>query len=71
MERRRRKDPVIELPNCFHFLQQLLEWDLGFGKRFGLIEVNYETQERKLRDGSKLFVDIVKRHRQGDPTVTC
>jgi beta-glucosidase len=42
------------------------EWDEGYKKRFGLIEVNYETQERKLRDGSKLFVDVVKRHRNGE-----
>lgn len=36
------------------------EWDLGYDKRFGLYEVNFETQERTLREGSKEYQRIVK-----------
>jgi beta-glucosidase len=37
------------------------EWAKGFRPRFGLYEVDYATQERTLRAGSKSFVDIVAR----------
>jgi len=35
------------------------EWDEGYAKRFGLYEVDFETQERKLRKGAQVFKDIV------------
>jgi len=31
------------------------EWDKGFGPRFGLVEVDYATQERKIRDSAREF----------------
>lgn len=34
------------------------EWALGFAKRFGLIEVNYETQERKIRSSAYVYKKI-------------
>lgn len=37
------------------------EWNLGYAKKFGLYEVNYKTQERKLKEGSKSYQTIVKR----------
>jgi beta-glucosidase len=37
------------------------EWNLGYTKKFGLYEVNYKTQERKLKEGSKSYQTIVKR----------
>ena len=40
------------------------EWDLGYNQKFGLYEVNFETQERTLRNGSKAFQDRVKRSLQ-------
>jgi beta-glucosidase len=36
------------------------EWAEGFSQRFGLYEMDYKTQTRKLRNGSKFFVDVVK-----------
>jgi beta-glucosidase len=36
------------------------EWDLGYGMKFGLYEVNFETQERILRNGSKYYKKFVK-----------
>ncbi len=44
-----------------HYYWSLLdnyEWALGFEKRFGLIEVNYETLERKVRPSAYVYKDI-------------
>lgn len=37
------------------------EWAEGFSPRFGLIEVDYETQERKIRPSAKRFAQICER----------
>lgn len=34
------------------------EWALGFGKRFGLVEVDYETLERKVRSSAYVYKKI-------------
>jgi beta-glucosidase len=36
------------------------EWALGFEKRFGLIEVNYETLERKIRPSAYVYKKIIE-----------
>ena len=36
------------------------EWADGFDPRFGLIEVDFETQERKVRESAKKFRDIIR-----------
>lgn len=36
------------------------EWAEGFIPRFGLIEVNYTTQERKIRDSARKFEEIIR-----------
>lgn len=33
------------------------EWDWGFGPRFGLVEIDYATQQRKIRESAKVFND--------------
>jgi len=36
------------------------EWSEGFTQRFGLVEVDFETQERKMRPSGKLYGKIVE-----------
>lgn len=36
------------------------EWNLGYGKKFGLYEVDFATQERTLRAGGKYYKDVVE-----------
>jgi beta-glucosidase len=44
-------------------LMDNFEWAQGFAKRFGLVEVNYETLERKSRPSAYLYRDIIKKNR--------
>ncbi|NUM78092.1 family 1 glycosylhydrolase, partial [candidate division KSB1 bacterium] len=37
------------------------EWVEGYDMKFGLYEVDFATQKRKLREGARSFVEIVKR----------
>ncbi|MFB0563469.1 MAG: glycoside hydrolase family 1 protein [Candidatus Lokiarchaeia archaeon] len=39
------------------------EWAEGFAKRFGIIEVNYDTMERKPRPSAFLYQDIIKNNK--------
>jgi beta-glucosidase len=39
-------------------LTDTYEWEHGFDPKFGLVEVNFETQERRVRDSAKIFKDI-------------
>lgn len=36
------------------------EWQMGFEPRFGLIEVNYENLERKIRPSALVYTDIIQ-----------
>ncbi|MCL5784481.1 MAG: glycoside hydrolase family 1 protein [Patescibacteria group bacterium] len=36
------------------------EWFRGFGPRFGLVEVDYQTQKRLLRPSALIYADIIK-----------
>lgn len=39
------------------------EWSEGYAKRFGIVHVDYETQERTPKDSAHWYADLIKRHR--------
>lgn len=53
--------------NVFGYLYWSLidnfEWAHGFGPRFGLIEVDYATQQRIVRPSARVYADIIKRQK--------
>jgi beta-glucosidase len=36
------------------------EWALGYSKRFGLIHVNYETQQRTIKSSGRYYADAIR-----------
>ncbi len=36
-----------------------LEWSLGYTKRFGMVHVNFATQERTPKDSAKLYSQVI------------
>jgi beta-glucosidase len=36
------------------------EWSAGFAKRFGLIHVDYETQQRTPKESAKLYAEVIR-----------
>ena len=40
-------------------LMDNFEWAFGYDMKFGLYFVDYNTQERLLREGSKVFIKII------------
>ena len=51
----------VDIRGYFHWsLLDNFEWAEGYTKRFGLIEVDFETQERRIRESAKVYSDIIK-----------
>ena len=40
-------------------LMDNFEWALGYAKRFGIVYVDYETQERVLKDSAKFYQQVI------------
>ena len=36
-----------------------LEWSHGYSMRFGLVHVNFETQERTLKDSAHFYAKVI------------
>ncbi len=53
----------VDVKGYFHWsLLDNFEWDKGFWPRFGLIEVDYETLERKPRPSCRIYAEIAKQN---------
>lgn len=37
-----------------------LEWALGYSKRFGLVHMNFVTQERTVKDSGRLYSEVIR-----------
>jgi beta-glucosidase len=57
----------VDVRGYFHWsLLDNFEWIKGFGPRFGLYHVDYETFERTLRPSADLYRKIIAKHREGE-----
>lgn len=53
----------IDVKGYLHWsLMDNFEWAEGFDPRFGLIEINYQTYERKIRSSAEKFSVIIKQN---------
>ncbi|HEY4069481.1 MAG TPA: GH1 family beta-glucosidase [Burkholderiaceae bacterium] len=44
---------------CAWSLMDNLEWSLGYSKRFGLVHVNFQNQERTLKDSAHFYAKVI------------
>lgn len=51
----------VDVRGYFHWsLMDNFEWDKGFGPRFGLVEIDYKTLERKIRPSARYYAQICR-----------
>lgn len=51
----------VPIERYYHWsLLDNLEWNDGFGPRFGLVEVDYETLERRIRESGHFYGELCK-----------
>jgi beta-glucosidase len=53
---------VNVLGYCHWSFLDNFEWALGYGQRFGLVHVDYETQERTIKDSGRYYAGIARRN---------
>ena len=47
---------------CYWSLLDNYEWSEGFDKKFGLVEVNYDTQERTIRPSAHVYKELISHY---------
>ncbi|MGA2502591.1 MAG: GH1 family beta-glucosidase [Anaerolineales bacterium] len=53
----------VPLKGYFHWtLMDNFEWSHGYGQRFGLVYVNFKTQERTIKDSGRWFSEVIKQN---------
>jgi beta-glucosidase len=54
------RDLGVDLRGYFAWsLLDNFEWSLGYSKRFGIVHVNFETQQRTPKDSARLYAKII------------
>lgn len=56
------QDGVDVRAHMYWSLMDNYEWALGTEKRFGLVEIDYDTLERKIRPSAWVYKDIIERN---------
>jgi beta-glucosidase len=51
---------VDVLGYCHWSLMDNFEWKLGYAQRFGLVHVDYETQERTVKDSGRYYAELAR-----------
>ena len=51
---------VDVLGYCHWSLMDNFEWKLGYAQRFGLVHVDYATQERTIKDSGRYYKELIK-----------
>jgi beta-glucosidase len=54
------KEEVPVIGYLYWSLVDNYEWAEGFAPRFGLIEVDYATQDRKIRESARKYAEIIR-----------
>ena len=55
-------DQGVDVGGYFQWsLMDNFEWSLGYQKRFGIVYVNYQTQERILKESAHWYAEVIKR----------
>jgi beta-glucosidase len=50
----------VDVRGFFYWsLMDNYEWDSGYDKRFGIVHVDYTTQQRRLKDSAKWYRDFI------------
>ena len=53
----------VEIMGYLHWsLLDNFEWADGFWPKFGLVSIDYETKERRIRDSARFYSNIIKRN---------
>ena len=56
----------IDIRGYFYWsIMDNLEWELGFGPRFGLIHIDYETLKRTPKDSFFRYRELIQKHKNG------
>ncbi|MGC8666707.1 MAG: GH1 family beta-glucosidase [Chthonomonadales bacterium] len=56
----------VPVQGCFHWsLMDNFEWNEGYRMRFGLVYVNYDTQERILKDSARWYRELIQSRGEG------
>ena len=60
-ELKKASEDGVDIRGYFHWsLMDNFEWDKGYSERFGLVYVDYETQQRVLKDSAYWYKDVIK-----------